>query len=73
MESVGLLVPRNMEIAMHFSEEKKLVWAENEYKIYWYLNAINDGTVTTYGIPAIYYYGTWNEYRMLGMTNDIKR
>lgn len=42
--------------------------AEKEYKIYSYLNAINNSTVEAYGIPSIYYYGTWKDHVMMAMT-----
>lgn len=40
----------------------------NEYKMYTYLNAINNSTVESYGVPAVYYYGTWYDYILMAIT-----
>lgn len=42
--------------------------AENEYKMYSYLNAINNSTIETYGIPSVYYYGRWEGYILMAIT-----
>lgn len=36
--------------------------------MYTYLNAINNTDVERYGIPAIYYYGEYKGYTMIGLT-----
>lgn len=40
----------------------------NEYDLYAYLKAIDNSTVENYGIPAVYYYGVWNNCTMLAIT-----
>lgn len=40
----------------------------NEYRMYSYLKAINNATVENYGIPAIYYYGEWEDCTLLALT-----
>lgn len=42
--------------------------AMKEYEIYTYLNAINNADVERYGIPAVYFYGTWDVYVMMAIT-----
>lgn len=44
-----------------------------EYKMYTYLNAINNPNVMADGISSIYYFGIWNNHTMMGMTlHDTK-
>lgn len=40
----------------------------NEYRMYSYLKAINNATVEDYGIPAVYYYGEWEDCYLLALT-----
>lgn len=55
---------------MKFSPvERSIRNSRREYEIYTYLNAIDDPNIEIYGIPTIYYYGTWNnEYTMMAKT-----
>lgn len=55
-----------MEVAMKFTCLHKS--ARKEYKIYTYLNALNNPGVQSYGIPTVYYYGKWNKLIILAMT-----
>lgn len=64
----GILLLNGMEIAMKFTELKNEDEAKQEYKIYTYLNAINNPNTEAYGVPTIYYYGTWNDHVMMAMT-----
>lgn len=42
--------------------------AEREYEAYTYLGAINNANVEKYGIPAVYYYGKWEDYILMAIT-----
>lgn len=65
----GNLVQSNKIVAMKFvPSELAKVEIETEYTIYTYLNAIQNSTVEKYGIPAVYHYGKWKEFTMLGVT-----
>lgn len=44
---------------MKFTHFKRKQYAEKEYEIYSYLNAIENPKVEHHGIPSVYYYGTW--------------
>lgn len=46
------------EVAMKYTPPKSSVCEK-----YSYLNAINRPEVEAYGIPAVYYYGQWQEYK----------
>lgn len=56
------------EIAMKFTPINVEIFASEEFKIYSYLNAINNTDVERYGIPSVYYYGKWNNYILMGIT-----
>lgn len=62
------MIPIGKSVAMKFIETGGEFGAEHEYKMYTYLNAINNSTVELYGIPTVYYYGTWNEYTLTAIT-----
>lgn len=66
-ESAGKLLLNGMEVAMKFTPYNKRSSAEREYKIYTYLNAIDNRTIEWYGIPSIHYYGRWNNFIMMAM------
>lgn len=53
---------------MKFVPPRNREFAEIEYTIYTCLNAINNTDVEYYGIPAVYYYGEYRGYTMIGMT-----
>lgn len=57
-----------MEVAMKFSPIESFDTSKIEYATYSYLNAINNSDVLKDGIPAIHYYGTWNNYKLIAMT-----
>lgn len=57
-----------MEVAMKFTHINDKNYAEKEYEIYSYLHAIDNPTVELYGIPSVYYYGTWGDFIMMGIT-----
>lgn len=40
----------------------------NEYDLYTYMKAVDNATVENYGIPAVYYYGVWENCTMLAIT-----
>lgn len=42
--------------------------AKREYKIYSYLNAINNTDIERLGIPSVYYFGKWNDYILMATT-----
>lgn len=63
-----LLHPIRKEVAMKFTPLHMKVFATEEFKIYSYLNAINNSDVERYGIPSVYYYGEWNDYVLMGLT-----
>lgn len=62
----GLLLLNGMEIAMKFTKNE--YEARNEYKMYVYLNAINNESSQAYGVPTIYYFGAWNNHFIMAMT-----
>lgn len=53
---------------MKFTPLKDGTNAEREYEAYTYLDAINNTDVEQYGIPAVYYYGTWDGYILMAIT-----
>lgn len=53
---------------MKFTLIESFDTSETEYVTYSHLNAINNTGVLKYGIPTIYYYGTWNNYKLMAMT-----
>lgn len=53
---------------MKFTPFEKGAMAEREYEMYTYLNAINNPNVERYGIPAVYYDGTWNDHVLMAIT-----
>lgn len=62
------LVPIAKSVAMKFIETGGEFGAENEhYEIYTYLNAINNSRVEIYGIPTVYYYGTWEVHNIMAI------
>lgn len=63
-----LLKPVKREIAMKFIPPRNKEFAEEEYTIYTCLNAINNTDVERYGIPSIYYFGSYKNYTMIGFT-----
>lgn len=64
----GILLPTNKEIAMKFTPLAEKKAADDEYEMFSYLHAINDPEVEKYGIPAVYYYGVWNQLIMTGFS-----
>lgn len=53
---------------MKFIPPRNKEFAENEYEIYTYLEAINNPDVEQYGIPSVYYYGSYRNYTMMAIT-----
>lgn len=53
---------------MKFTKLSDAFKAKMEYEIYTCLNAINDPDVERYGIPAVYYYGKWENYILMAIT-----
>lgn len=66
MITAGIFLLKGIEVAMKFTSIQG--YADREYKMYTYLNAINNPEVENYGVPTIYYYGTWNDHKMMAMT-----
>lgn len=60
--------PSGKEIAMKFTSSQNEARAKKEYEMYTYLKAIDRPIVEKYGIPSVYYYGTWNDYIMMAIT-----
>lgn len=70
----GILLPINKEIAMKFTPLAEKKAADEEYEMSSYLHAINNPEVEKYGIPAVYYYGEWDQLIMTGFSlldNDL--
>lgn len=66
---VGELIKRNKTVAMKITPEMVIeLFNMNEYEYYSYMNAINDTTAENYGIPTVYYFGSWEKYSMLAIT-----
>lgn len=63
-----LLRPIRRDVAMKFTKLSDAFKAKMEYEIYTCLNAINDPDVERYGIPAVYYYGKWEDYILMAIT-----
>lgn len=66
---LGKLIRGNRTVAMKISPtqlHKERIM--EEYTMYTYLKAIENSTVETYGIPAVYYYGEWKDYTLIGLT-----
>lgn len=63
-----LLCPVEREVAIKFTSSKEKNKAKIEYKMYTYLNAIDNEDVERYGIPSVYYYDTWDDYILLAIT-----
>lgn len=53
---------------MKFTHVMDKTSTEKEYATYTYLNAIDDAKMELYGIPTVYYYGTWDNYIMMAIT-----
>lgn len=53
---------------MKFTPLRIQIFASEEFKIYSYLNAINNDTVEEYGVPAVFYYGRWDDYILMAIT-----
>lgn len=65
----GQFIPcDNMQVAMKFSPLQFIDYSKNEYKMYKYLDAINNPSAVNDGVPTIYYYGTWTDYTIMAMT-----
>lgn len=50
--------------------------ADEEYEMFSYLHAINRSDVEKYGIPAVYYYGEWDQLKIMGVSildNDLEK
>lgn len=56
-------MPLDIDVAMRFTPDVNKEQAHNEYKMYTYLNAINNKTSEKYGVPTVYYFGKWNLLR----------
>lgn len=56
----------------NWSQEEQFEYSRghilNEYRMYSYLKAINNATIEDYGIPAVYYYGEWEDCYLLALT-----
>lgn len=64
----GILLPINKVIVMKFTPVANKKAADEEYEMFSYLHAINNSEVEKYGIPAVYYYGEWEELIMMGFS-----
>lgn len=53
---------------MKFIPPRNKEFAKMEFTIYTCLNAINNQYVERCGIPAVYYWGSYQNYTMIGMT-----
>lgn len=63
-----MLTSVRVEVAMKFTPSKRADVAAREYEMYTYLNAINNTDVERYGIPTVYYYGTWKDNILIAVT-----
>lgn len=61
-----LLHPIRRVVAMKFTRDA--YFAEREFEIYTYLNAINNTDIERFGIPAVYYFGTWHDHILMAIT-----
>lgn len=50
------------------AQQKFVDAAETEYKMYTYLNAINNSDIEMCGIPSVYYYGQWEDHILMAIT-----
>ncbi|XP_031633974.1 uncharacterized protein LOC116347519 [Contarinia nasturtii] len=57
-----------MEVAMKFTPLNRKGDADSEYEMYKYLNAVQNPSVELYGIPNVYYYDTWQDYKLMAIT-----
>lgn len=64
----GFLRPIKKDVAMKFTRSDDNEDIANEYKMYTYLNAINNSTVESYGIPSVYFYGSWRDYVLMAIS-----
>lgn len=53
---------------MKFIPPRNKAFAEKEYSIYTCLEAINNPNIERYGIPSVYYYGSYRNYTMIALT-----
>lgn len=61
------------EVAMKYTPSESSDMIIREYEMYSYLNAVNNESVEVYGIPAVFYYGRWEDrnrekYHLLAIT-----
>lgn len=72
----GILLPINKEIVVKFTPLAEKKAADEEYEMFSYLHAINNPEVEKCGIPAVYYYGEWEQLIMMGFSileNDLDK
>lgn len=48
-----------IQVAMKFTHLKSKMYSDKEFEIYSYLHAIDNPEMEHFGIPTVYYYGTW--------------
>lgn len=53
---------------MKFTPLRIQIFASEEFEIYSYLNATNNTDVERYGIPAVHYFGSYQNYTMMAIT-----
>lgn len=49
-------------VAIKFIYKSNVEYAQREYEMYSYMKAINETNVQKYGITAVYYYDTWENF-----------
>lgn len=64
----GVRINDSRPVAVKFIESSNKASAEQEYRIYSYLHAIDNSTVERFGIPTVYYYGKWEDFIVIAIT-----
>lgn len=66
--SIGIRLNDSRPVAIKFVDSSNEHAAQREYTIYSNLHAIDNATVERFGIPAVYYYGKWEEFIVMAIT-----
>lgn len=60
------MLRNNKTVAIKFVPSEKYI--KHEFEMYSYMGAIDNSSVEDYGIPAVHYYGKWEEFSMIAIT-----
>ncbi|XP_031622920.1 uncharacterized protein LOC116340515 [Contarinia nasturtii] len=63
----GVDIKTETEVAIKFAKKGRIKYLEREYDNYIYLGA-DDCSILTYGIPRIFYFGNFHQYKVLIMS-----